>query len=312
MTTVESPSLRRTLMTLATFEPKQARALLGALLAADAPRQMGARKPRPSVALWQKHWAARQAAIGRFRSAIGAALGAAQIETMRKLLARARKAARTIREGSPLQTAEGTGAAADVLFDLERFRAGLLAELRDATAATLDEAGSQALREFSIDDPFSMPPETVADFLAERENKLTDVADELFDRVKATLQKGYDAGESTARLARRITEEFGEIEEGRAEVIAQTETAAAYGFARQEAMAQAGIEAKRWLTSGLPNVRQAHADAQQDERNQAVPVGEPFHVGGELLLFPGDPKGSPENVINCHCVALAVQPETQE
>ncbi len=31
-------------------------------------------------------------------------------------------------------------------------------------------------------------------------------------------------------------------------------------------------------------------------------VNEDFDVAGEQLAYPRDPKGSPENTINCHCV----------
>jgi hypothetical protein len=31
-----------------------------------------------------------------------------------------------------------------------------------------------------------------------------------------------------------------------------------------------------------------------------------FSVGGEQLQFPGDPKGSPENTINCRCFSEVV------
>ena len=42
---------------------------------------------------------------------------------------------------------------------------------------------------------------------------------------------------------------------------------------------------------------------------QTRKVGESFTVDGEHLKHPGDPAGSPGNVINCHCVAIAVPPE---
>lgn len=59
---------------------------------------------------------------------------------------------------------------------------------------------------------------------------------------------------------------------------------------------------KRWRINhgtGIDDgrVRPAHLVAD----GQEVPEGEPFIVDGELLMFPGDPKGSPENVINCRC-----------
>jgi hypothetical protein len=39
----------------------------------------------------------------------------------------------------------------------------------------------------------------------------------------------------------------------------------------------------------------------RDADGQTVPVFMPFQVAGEPLQFPGDPSGSPENVINCRC-----------
>jgi uncharacterized protein with gpF-like domain len=67
-------------------------------------------------------------------------------------------------------------------------------------------------------------------------------------------------------------------------------------------MQDAGISKKQWLTSGNPNVREAHEEA----NGQVVGADESFEVGGEQLRFPGDPDGSPENIINCHCVAIPV------
>lgn len=43
--------------------------------------------------------------------------------------------------------------------------------------------------------------------------------------------------------------------------------------------------------------RDDHADADQ----QVVNLGDPFEVGGEELMYPGDPAGSDGNVINCRC-----------
>jgi len=40
---------------------------------------------------------------------------------------------------------------------------------------------------------------------------------------------------------------------------------------------------------------------------QPIPVDQPFRVGPDNLMHPGDPSGSPGNVINCQCVSIAVR-----
>jgi uncharacterized protein with gpF-like domain len=39
---------------------------------------------------------------------------------------------------------------------------------------------------------------------------------------------------------------------------------------------------------------------------QVQDIDEPFDVGGEQLMYPGDPAGSPGNTINCRCTVLPV------
>ena len=53
-----------------------------------------------------------------------------------------------------------------------------------------------------------------------------------------------------------------------------------------------------WNTVGDDRVRDAHAD---DGEGQTVPAGQPFLVGGEELMYPGDPAGSDWNIMNCRC-----------
>jgi hypothetical protein len=58
---------------------------------------------------------------------------------------------------------------------------------------------------------------------------------------------------------------------------------------------------KQWLhipAARVPRISHILADG------QIVPVDEPFTVGGEQLMFPRDPSGSPENTIFCHCISV--------
>jgi hypothetical protein len=61
---------------------------------------------------------------------------------------------------------------------------------------------------------------------------------------------------------------------------------------------------KMWMATLDGRVRDAHMKA----NNQTIPLDEPFSVGGEDMMFPGDPNGSPGNVINCRCSMVFTLP----
>jgi len=48
-------------------------------------------------------------------------------------------------------------------------------------------------------------------------------------------------------------------------------------------------------------VRNRHASTD----GQVVPVDQPFNVGGQMMMFPGDTSGTAtlDNVLNCRCFA---------
>ncbi len=57
-----------------------------------------------------------------------------------------------------------------------------------------------------------------------------------------------------------------------------------------------------WITMSDSQVRHTHRDA----NGQTVPTGHEFEVGGEKLLYPGQPVGDPSVWINCRCVCRPV------
>ena len=253
----------------------------------DAGVSMKARSER-EIAQWRTLMAKRRDTVQSFRGAFGRVLMAARRETLAKL--------------------EGTGtkaitkaAVADFIFDLAKFTEGFLGAMRNQHRSALETAGKQLFAEVGKDDPFLYPAQEVLNFLTGRENKLRDVPGKIHEEIKAELEAGIVAGDTTAQLATRVRTAFNGVSSERALRIAMTETAAAYGAGRDEAMVQAGIQWKRWLTSGNSNVRAAHAGA----NGQTVRIDEAFEVGGEYLMFPGDDAGSAANVINCHCVSVA-------
>lgn len=260
------------------------------LRALRSPRQRASDRDPAEVAQWNQH-AARRKAVGRmYASRFTKILFMARGEVLSKL--------RTYNKAANAVT---RAAAMDFMFDLGKFTGEFKANMRAVGAQAISTAGQELFNEVGKDDVFSMPMPKVQEFLRGRENKLSGIPTEVFDRIRKGLEEGIQNGETTDELAKRIRTDFNDIGRGRAQVIAMTETSAAYGAARQDAMEQAGIQFKKWLTSGLPNVRPAHRAA----NGQVVGINESFEVGGEELDHPGDPSGAPENVINCHCVSIS-------
>ncbi len=142
--------------------------------------------------------------------------------------------------------------------------------------------------------------------LALTHNLLVRVPDEVHSLVVREILEGSNNGESTAEIAARIEDVLtytgSENWNGRAKTIAQTECNRHYNSSllahgllveRQDG----GTYIKHWETQTDGKERADHLDAD----HQPQPLGQPFIVGGEALMFPGDPLGRADNVINCRC-----------
>jgi len=272
-------------------------------LSSSAPSVPSVVKDRPAreIALWKKHMADRRPYINAYQAKFNKALFAARAEVLARL-------ERASKGGLDAPKPQAKAVAGQFMFDLTDFTGKLFAAVKPAAEASFRAAGQGLFEEAGIENPWTCAPEKVLQFVKQRENMLSNVPDEIFDEIKSSIQAGLDAGDPIKDIADSIRSKFNEIGSGRAKTIAITETAAAYGSARDLAMQDAGISKKQWLTSGNSNVREAHEEA----NGQIVDADESFEVGGEQLRFPGDPDGSPENIINCHCVAIPVSGESSD
>ncbi len=135
--------------------------------------------------------------------------------------------------------------------------------------------------------------------------------------IAALLQQGTREGWSVPQMQSTLTDLFQQWTSGnvdaadfagerlppyRTEMIARTETMRAANAGSREIYQANGIEQKEWLTSIDGRERESHAEA----NGQIVGIDEPFIVGGEELMQPGDPSGSPGETINCRCTVLPV------
>jgi F like protein len=142
--------------------------------------------------------------------------------------------------------------------------------------------------------------------LAQVKSLLVRIPDEVANQIFAEISDTLNGGGSTQDVAQAVdnilTWTGSENWPNRAKVIAVTEVTRAYGAATAAAgMEQSRVTGKmlkkRWLTEGDKRVRPAHRAV----NGTAVPLTGLFPVGTDMLLYPGDPFGSPDNVIGCRC-----------
>jgi uncharacterized protein with gpF-like domain len=238
-----------------------------------------------------KHEQVQKQMKAQFKKSLSRVLNFAKHETLRKLH-------RYHHAHKPLQGQDHPGASrtgfdpGELAQDLQSMLYGELPDmLQTAADSTIETLGAE---------PFTMPSQDVLDFIANRADLLSGLPEELYQRITDELSQGLSAGESLAELSDRISQAFDDIESGTAEVIADTETSAAFNYATNAAARSAGVEFKQWIHGGSRVPREDHLAID----GLVVPFDEPFPVGSPPLMFPHDPDGSPEDVINCSCVSM--------
>jgi len=127
--------------------------------------------------------------------------------------------------------------------------------------------------------------------------------------VRGVLEDGTERGLGIPEIKRNLIKAVGDDLKGntraRARAIAQTEIIGGSNRAAVYAAESTGLNYRKfWSTSGLPNIRATHIAAESYSqqvgglrRDQLFPNG---------LMFPGDPNGSADEIINCRCTLLIV------
>lgn len=153
----------------------------------------------------------------------------------------------------------------------------------------------------------------VTNYLAEVRNRLVRVPEEVYALVAHEVATGVNLGEGIPELRARIDTVLSttgsERWPNRATVIARTEAIGAMNGGRADSFTayaeETGEELERvWLATDDNRTRHTHNEAD----GQRQPLGRPFIVGGFELRFPGDPLGPPQEIIQCRCTMLLVEP----
>lgn len=153
----------------------------------------------------------------------------------------------------------------------------------------------------------------VAGYLAEVRNRMVAVPDEVFDLVAGQVVQGVNLGEDIRAISARVDNVLSTTDTARwpnrATVVARTESIGALNAGRADAFQAVAEEVGRpfekvWLATSDGRTRPSHVAAD----GQRVGVDDSFVVGGAALDFPGDPSGPAEEVIQCRCTMLLVEP----
>ncbi|MEJ2658310.1 MAG: phage minor head protein [Desulfobacterales bacterium] len=132
-------------------------------------------------------------------------------------------------------------------------------------------------------------------------------------KIAKIIQFGMKEGESHREIAKRIEKTSRAINSYRAQTIALTETHTAAVKSVDAAIASTRIKMeKEWISSKDLRTR-AHDRGDVFDHFKKFPNGpdgervaqdDKFTGTGELLDYPGDPKGSPANIVRCRCVVI--------
>jgi len=176
------------------------------------------------------------------------------------------------------------------------------------TDTILTELGKISLRAWS--QASDVPPVSrhafVMSSLAQTENFLVRIPNEVADLIFAAITDTINGGGDTQAVAKAVdsvlTWTGSEYWPHRARVIAITETTRAYGAGTLAAgMEQSRVTGKllgkRWLHETDARVRPSHRAVSKDP----IPLTAMFRVGADLMLYPGDPMASVDEVAGCRC-----------
>lgn len=183
----------------------------------------------------------------------------------------------------------------------------------DTILTTIGRISENAWNEASDVPPVSRHSFIMAQ-LAQTQNLLVRIPDEVYNLVFAEITDAVNVGQSKEQIAQRVDRVLSYTDSqrwpNRARTIAQTETTRAYGAGTlaaglEQSRVTGRLLRKRWDTEQDQKVRGSHRAVDGEVRD----LGMPFYVDGFPMQMPGDPIAPPESVINCRCTLMIMNEE---
>lgn len=136
-------------------------------------------------------------------------------------------------------------------------------------------------------------------------SKVTKINTTTKDLLRTIINKGVKEGKSYVEIAKMLKDVELISSKKRAMTIAITETHTAFNKSIFESIESTLVkmETKEWLNANDERVRDKPFDHVR-ANGETVRMDDTFVNTGEPLMYPGDPDGSPANIIRCRCVNL--------
>ena len=136
---------------------------------------------------------------------------------------------------------------------------------------------------------------------------VTQINENTRNKIQSVISDSFDDGQSIPETGNILRNTIVGMGAYRANLIARTEVHRTASFANEIAAESINIAGtkKEWVAVRDARTRVTHLVA----NGQRVGLEERFTVGGELLKYPGDPSGSPQETINCRCVSIYTTPD---
>ena len=145
----------------------------------------------------------------------------------------------------------------------------------------------------------------VEDKITSRANKVAGVTHSTYGQIQDVMAQGVKDGSTHYEIEQQIESFLDEKWKAHGETISRTEVNSAMNTAMLEDAKAIAPELNKVWACGFFKSRQDHIDAD----GQSVPQSEPFIVGGEEMIGPGDDSASADQLINCACTIFFEPPE---
>lgn len=131
----------------------------------------------------------------------------------------------------------------------------------------------------------------------------TEVNKTALEKIQKALVKAQLNNDTITEFASELYDKLDDFTISRARMWARTESAKVDNFGQLEGYKVTEfVTRKGWLCAFVPDSRSDHEEAD----GQEVALDDDFSIGGELMAYPGDPKGAAGQVVNCLCSIFPV------